>query len=144
MNRHRAIAVLALLGILDSVYLLLAKLGYIGSLSCTISHGCDVVNMSQYSSFLGVPVAAIGLAGYVVLLAIAIAATLPERQGDPRPDRLLALLSGIGLLFTLYLTYAEVFWLHAICQWCVLSQVVILAIFVLAVIGAVKQRRAEA
>ncbi len=142
MNRHQIIAVLATLGILDSVYLLLAKLGYIGSLSCSISHGCDIVNTSQYSSFLGMPVAAIGLAGYVALLAIAIVATLPTRQGDPRPDRLLALLSGVGLLFTLYLTYAELFWLHAICQWCVLSQLVILAIFLLSLVGVLKRRRA--
>ncbi len=135
MNRRRAIAVLALLGILDSVYLLLAKLGYIGSLSCTISHGCDRVNASQYSSFLGMPVAGIGLAGYAVLLAIAIAGLQPRWLDDPLPDKLLALLSGVAVLFTLYLTYAEIFWLHAICQWCVVSQLVIVSMFVLALVG---------
>ena len=63
MNRRRAIAILALLGCLDSVYLLLAKFGLIGGLSCTISRGCDMVNSSSYSEFLGIPVAGIGLAG---------------------------------------------------------------------------------
>lgn len=135
MNRRRAIAVLALLGILDSAYLLLAKLGYIGSLSCTISQGCDMVNASRYSTLMGMPVAGIGLAGYVALLVIAIAGLQPRWLNDPLPDKLLALLSGVAVLFTLYLTYAEIFWLHAICQWCVISQLAIIGIFVLALVG---------
>lgn len=143
MNRRRAIAVLALLGILDSVYLLLAKLGYIGSLVCNISHRCDFVNASRYSEFLGMPVAGIGLAGYVTLLVIAIAGIQPRWLNDPRPDKLMALLAGVAVLFTLYLTYAEIFWLHAICQWCVVSQIVIVVIFVLALVGVRAFRRGE-
>ncbi|MEE9133918.1 MAG: vitamin K epoxide reductase family protein [Gemmatimonadota bacterium] len=135
MNRRRTIAVLSLLGVLDATYLLLAKLGYVGNLECSISHGCDMVNASSYSEFLGMPVAAIGLAGYVALFAIAMAGVQPRWIGDRLPDRLLALLSGVAVAFTLYLTYAEVVILGAICQWCVVSQVVILAIFVLSVLG---------
>ncbi len=135
MNRRRAIAVLALLGALDASYLLLAKLGYIGSLQCSISHGCDYVNASPYSVLLGIPVAALGLAGYLGLFGIALVGIQPRWLEDRRPDLLLALLSGVAVLFTLYLTYAEIFWLHAICQWCVVSQIVIVAIFVLAVLG---------
>ncbi|NIR46680.1 MAG: vitamin K epoxide reductase family protein [Gemmatimonadetes bacterium] len=143
MNRRRAIAVLALLGILDSTYLLLAKLGYIGSLSCSISHGCDLVNTSRYSSFLGLPVAGIGLAGYLVLMVIALVGLQPRWLNDPRPDRLLAVLSGVAVAFTLYLTYAEIFWLRAICQWCVVSQVAIIAIFVLSLLGLRRKRQPE-
>ena len=142
MNRRRAIAVLALLGVLDSVYLLLAKLGYIGSLSCTVSHDCDLVNASRYSVFLGMPVSGIGVVGYVALFAIAIVGLQPRWLNDVRPDKLLALLSGVAVLFTLYLTYAEIFWLHAICQWCVISQIVIVAILVLAVVGIMKAGKA--
>jgi len=135
LNRRRTIAVLSLLGVLDATYLLLAKLGYVGNVGCSISHGCDRVNASSYSEFLGVPVAAIGLAGYVVLFAIAMAGVQPRWIGDRLPDRLLALLSGVAVAFTLYLTYAEVVILGAICQWCLVSQVVILAIFGLSVLG---------
>ena len=74
---------LALLGVLDSVYLLLAKLGFIGGLSCTISHGCDMVNSSSYSEFLGVPVSAIGLAGYLALFVLAIVGIQPKWVDDP-------------------------------------------------------------
>ncbi len=143
MNRRRAIAVLALLGVLDSAYLLLAKLGYIGGLACGISHGCDTVNASVYSQFLGLPVAGIGLLGYLVLLALAIVGTQPHYVEDRRIDKLIATLSGFAVAFTLYLTYAELFILRAVCQWCVISQIAILAIFGLAVWGLLQAGRKD-
>lgn len=139
MNRRRAIAVLSLLGALDATYLLLAKLGVIGSLACTIAHGCDLVNASAYSEFLGLPVAGIGLAGYLVLFGIAVAGTQRRWVTDRRPDVWLSALSGVAVAFTVYLTYAELFVLRAVCQWCIVSQVVILAILVLALIGATRR-----
>lgn len=142
MNRRRAIAILALLGVLDSVYLLFAKLAYIGGLSCTISHGCDMVNSSSYSEVFGIPVSGIGLAGYLSLFVVALAGTQPRWLEDPRPDWLLSLLAGLAVGFTLYLSYVELFIIRAICQWCVVSQLLILAIFVLALIGALTGRRA--
>ena len=135
MNRRRAITVLALLGALDAAYLLLGKLGVIGVRECSISHGCDMVNASSYSQFLGLPVAGIGLVGYVALFAIAIAGLQPRWLDERWPDATLALLSGIAVVFTLYLTYAEIVILGAICQWCVVSQVIILGILVLSVLG---------
>jgi uncharacterized membrane protein len=140
VNRRRAIAILALLGVLDSVYLLLAKVGLIGGLSCTISHSCDMVNSSSYSEFLGVPVAGIGVAGYLALFVLAIVGVQPGWLDDRRPDGVLSLLAGAGVVFTLYLTYAEIFILGAICQWCVVSQVLILGIFILSLIGALSGR----
>jgi len=135
VNRRRAVAVLALLGALDAAYLLLGKLGYVGSLECSISRGCDMVNASPYSQFLGVPVAGIGLAGYVALFLVAIVSLQPRWLSDKRPDLLLTLLSGIAVAFTVYLTYAEVVILGAICQWCVVSQIIILVIFILSATG---------
>jgi uncharacterized membrane protein len=138
VRRRQAIAVLALLGALDAGYLLLAKLGYVESLACTVAHGCDLVNASEYSWFLGLPVAGIGLAGYVVLLVSALAGLQPRWAAEAWPDWALAALSGVAVVFTLYLTYTELFVLRAICQWCVLSQLIILAIFALAVVGVVR------
>jgi len=135
VNRRRAIAVLALLGALDAAYLLLGKLGVIGDLECSISRGCDMVNASSYSQFLGIPVAGIGLAGYLAIFAIALIGQQPRWVGERWPDTLLTFLCGIAVAFTLYLTYAEIIILGAICQWCVVSQVIILAIFVLSVLG---------
>ncbi len=135
MNRRRAITVLALLGALDAAYLLLGKLGVIGVLECSISHGCDMVNASSYSQFLGLPVAGIGLVGYLAIFVIALIGQQPRWAGERWPDTLLTLLSGVAVAFALYLTYAEIVILGAICQWCVVSQVIILVVFVLALLG---------
>jgi len=50
------------------------------------------------------------------------------------PARLLALLAGIGVGFTAYLTYLELFVIHAICRWCVGSAVIIISIFMVALL----------
>ena len=71
---------------------------------------CDVVNRSQYSSFLGMPVAFIGLAGYLVLLALAF-------RRDQLSTALRTAASWIGLGFGLYLTYIED---HVLMSWCLL------------------------
>jgi uncharacterized membrane protein len=45
------------------------------------------------------------------------------------PSRLLAFLAGGAVLFTAYLTYLELFVIHAICRWCVASAAIILLTF---------------
>jgi uncharacterized membrane protein len=79
---------------------------------------CDVVNRSQYSSFLGIPVALIGLAGYVVLLALAFRRDWPSAA-------LRTSASWIGLGFALYLAYIEDRVLMTWCLLCIGSLIVI-------------------
>lgn len=143
--RHRmAIAVLALLGLLASTYLLLYKLGIVGTLVCGGSGACERVQDSPYAEFLGIPVAVYGVAGFGALLLVALAG-LGERWGThPGPSRLLAGFSGIGVLFAMYLTYVEIAVIHDICKWCVAIAVTITAIFVVAVLGAHSVRSAPA
>ena len=76
-----------------------------------------------------------GLLGYLAILVVALAALQPRWLADRRPDVLVGLLSGVGVAFSLYLTYAELFILRAVCQWCVVSQLLIIGIFVLALVG---------
>jgi len=129
--RHRmAVAALALVGLLVSTYLLLYKLGVVGQIVCVGSSGCERVNLSRWSVLLGVPVAAYGVAGYVVLLGLALLGLRDDRLGSPAPTRWLAGLSGVGVLFSLYLLFLELTAIHSICIWCSVSGVVILAIFV--------------
>ncbi|HXY69024.1 MAG TPA: vitamin K epoxide reductase family protein [Gemmatimonadales bacterium] len=129
--RHRmTAAALALVGLLVSTYLLLYKLGVLGSIKCVGSGGCERVNLSRWSSFLGLPVAAYGVAGYVALLAVALYGLREDRVAVPGPTRWLAALAGLGLLFSLYLLALELLVIHALCLWCTVSGVVILAIFV--------------
>jgi uncharacterized membrane protein len=90
---------------------------------------CDIVNRSEYSTVAGVPVALIGIIGYVVLLAFATF----YREKAETPGILLAA-SGFGLGFALYLTYVEKFILGVWCILCLTSLAAILSITVLSFI----------
>jgi uncharacterized membrane protein len=143
--RHRmAAAALALVGLLVSTYLLLYKLGVVGSLRCVGSGGCERVNTSPWSTFLGLPVAAYGVAGYMLLLGIAMYGLAGDRVGRPEPTRWLAVLSAAGVLFSLYLLALELFVIHAVCLWCTVSGAIILAIFALAAGALLTSSRAPA
>jgi uncharacterized membrane protein len=87
---------------------------------------CDIVNRSTYSTVAGVPVALIGVAGYLAVLTLASL----FRNRDEIPA-MLAIASLGGLGFALYLTYIEGFVLSAWCILCLSSLVLILSITVL-------------
>jgi len=139
-----AVAVLALVGLLSSVYLLLFKLGVLGSLVCGGSGACERVQTSPYAQFLGIPVAAYGVGGFAALLVVALVGLDERWVGRPGPSRLLAALSGVGVLFAAYLTYLEIAVIHDVCLWCLLCALLITASFVLSVLGARSLRSAPA
>lgn len=85
--------------------------------------GCERVQTSEYAKLAGIPVAVLGLAGYV---AIAVAVLI--RGELARMAAALFALAGAG--FSLYLTYLELFEIEAICQWCVASAVLMVALAV--------------
>src|SRR5262245_64912502 len=92
-------ALLSLLGLFVSAYLYLYKIGRIGTLACGTG-GCETVQTSQWSRFLGVEVALIGVIGYAGLLAVALVALSPSRVERRGPAAALATLAGGGVLFT--------------------------------------------
>ena len=112
-----AIALLSLLGVLVSAYLYLYKLGKIGSLACGAG-GCEAVQASRWSSFVGVDVALLGLVGYLGMLGLALAGLQPGVARRRGVAMALLAASGVGVLFAGYLTYLELFVIHAICFWC--------------------------
>jgi uncharacterized membrane protein len=124
---------LSLLGIFVAGYLSVKRFTG-GNLACTRWAECDIVNNSVYAKMYGVPVAFIGLAGYLLLLGLAVAAL--ETSG-PWRRRLLAgnlILALGGVVFSAYLTYLELFVIKALCSWCVASAIVIT---VLAIVGGI-------
>ncbi len=126
-------ALLALVGLFVALYLTMYKTGMIGSISCSIG-SCESVNPSRWSSFLGLPVAAWGLGFYVIALAVAIVGS-SDRWADERgPAIIMVALSGWGVLFSLWLTYLELFVIHAVCMWCVISAIIVTLIFITSVL----------
>jgi uncharacterized membrane protein len=94
---------------------------------CSIKgNPCSQVQKSQYSLLAGVPVALIGLLGYIAILGSLLA---PESE---RARFVTAALTVGGFGFSAYLTYRELFTLHKICEWCVSSAVLVTVIMCLA------------
>lgn len=92
---------------------------------CTGGGGdCHTVQSSSYAKLLGVPVSVIGLGGY---LAIAVALVIR----GPRARAAAAVLSGVGLAFSAYLTWIELSVIEAVCQWCVASAVLMSSLAVI-------------
>lgn len=139
MRHRQAIALLALVGGIVAAYLWLHNIGLIGELKCG-SGGCEVVQTSSYARLAGIPVAFFGVVGYLAIFVISLVGLQPAWLGRPQPTRWLAALAGGGFLFTLYLTYLELFVIHAICRWCVASAVIITVILIAALAGLSRDR----
>lgn len=126
-----AILILSLIGFVISLYSLLHNTGFVAGSFCTIDEviDCDIVNKGSYSQIAGIPVALIGVLGYLFLVIGAIAQV--RQPSDRHISKFLCLASAAGVLFSFYLTGLEAFVLHAWCLLCISSQAIILAIFVL-------------
>jgi len=136
-----AIALLAIAGIAVSSVSLYHHYGEDKTSYCDLgeSFNCDIVNRSTYSVVLGVPVALIGILGYLSLLALA---TLYRSKAETPVMLLIASLAGLG--FALYLTYIEGFVLATWCVLCLSSLAVILGIAVLSCLLAADRVRPPA
>jgi uncharacterized membrane protein len=133
MTRRMIIAALALGGVGLATYLAMYKLGYIGTLACTVG-SCETVNLSRWATFLGIPVAVWGLGFYVVLFGVALLGTMERFADATWVSHALLVLTGWGVVFSAWLTYLELFVIHAICMFCVMSAVLITVTFLVAVL----------
>jgi vitamin-K-epoxide reductase (warfarin-sensitive) len=125
------IAVLAVVGIIVSSLALHVHYSQDVEVCDINAHwDCGIVNHSRYAEIGHIPVAAIGIAGYAVLALLAMR----------RRNQLLAILSLLGLAFSLYLTHIEAKVLQIWCLYCVISQTLVAAIALLSIIVVVRQR----
>ena len=95
--------------------------------ACTAGESCTKVQTSQYSKLAGVPVALIGLIGYVAILLSLLA---PEREESRLAT---AAMTVIGFGFSTYLTGRELWSIHAICEWCVSSAIIMTLLMCLSI-----------
>jgi vitamin-K-epoxide reductase (warfarin-sensitive) len=134
-----AVAVLSLVGIVDSGIALQRHYAKSDTAYCDFSQrfSCDIVNRSEYSTVLGIPVAGIGVVGYLVLFMLSTF----WRSRPETPNRLLGA-AIIGLSFALYLTYIEA---YALTAWCILCLISLFLIFLITVLAtAIRLRTAAA
>jgi uncharacterized membrane protein len=123
---RRATAVLALIGIAIAGYLTWVHYAGLDPVCVGGTGGCERVQSSRWAELAGVPVALLGLIGYVGVLA---SLALPEEQGALAA----AFLTLVGFGFSCWLTYVEIAKIDAICQWCVASAVIMTALALVSV-----------
>ena len=125
------VALLAVFGVAVSSISLYHHFGTSKTSFCDLSQSfnCDVVNRSSYSTVAGLPVAVIGIVGYLLILTLA---TLYKQKAETPFMLLIASLAGLS--FALYLTYVEARILYA---WCILCLSSLAVIFAIAALSAV-------
>jgi uncharacterized membrane protein len=131
------ILIVATIGFIDATYLTVQHFVNF-ALPCNITHGCDIVTKSAYSDIGGIPVALLGAIYYAVILL----STYLLLEFDRR-DLLkwIAAATAGGFLFSGWFVYVQLFLLHAICQYCMLSAITSTTLFTASVVYLVQQKK---
>lgn len=123
---NRLILILSLIGLLVSAYLSYSKLSGI-PVKCSLLTGCETVEQSSYSMIFGIPVAVLGLVFYLSLI-ISTFFRVNINYKD-LISKFVLIATAFGFIFSLYLTYLELYVIFAICAYCVLSALVSTGLF---------------
>lgn len=128
-NKGIAIALIsiALIGFSDASYLTIEHLRG-AEPACGLIEGCGEVTSSEYATIMGIPVALGGALYYLSILLLSIAYLDVKKETILR---VVAYLSPIGFLASLYFVYLQLFVIHAICIYCMGSAISSTLIFVL-------------
>jgi uncharacterized membrane protein len=124
-----ASVILAIIGLVDSLYLYWVKISNAYAL-CGPIGDCESVNSSTYAEIAGVPIALLGAGAYLSILVILFF----ERRGgfwSEYGPYITFGISLVGVLYSAYLTYVEVAILRAICPYCVLSAIILVILLAL-------------
>ncbi len=122
------ITILALIGLFVALYLWAHNLGLTGPIVCGVGD-CGTVQASEYASIGPVPVSAVGVVGYLTLIVLAFIGLQPPHRSSALIGGLMLGGSAGGVAFSAYLTYLEAAVIHAWCQYCVISAILITLIF---------------
>jgi uncharacterized membrane protein len=113
------------------------------ALVCTVG-GCETVQQSDYSTMFGVPIA---IFGFLMFLTVTLLAVARMTDRGPLPVDMATMAAWTllltSLLYYAYLTYVEIWELEAVCQWCVMSSIVALLMFVLESVLLTRELRTE-
>jgi len=139
MNKwlYRISIALALLGLAVSIYMTIFKLTD-NEKMCIGNGGCSKVNSSVYAEMYGIPVAVFGVGGYAVIAALLF---MEEQNKFLKQNGTMVVfgLALFGFLFTLYLIYVELALIHALCPFCVTSQITMTILFILSIVRLARQ-----
>ena len=123
-------AILALVGLADSVYLTVHHVTA-EPVPCSIVEGCETVLTSSYAEFAGVPIAAFGAAAYFAAFSLAILAAYGNRLAWTLFGVQAFLMAGVSA----FLVYLQGFVIGAFCQFCLVSAATSFGLFIVYIIS---------
>jgi uncharacterized membrane protein/glutaredoxin len=126
---HLVILIFSFTGLLLSLYLTYLYYSKAQAAFCSAGSGCDIVRESPYSQIAGIPVPLLGVFGYFLIGVLSIVSISSRGKW-----LLLYVISLAGFVFSAYLTYIELFVIHALCFYCVVSAILISAVFIILVV----------
>jgi uncharacterized membrane protein len=127
---------LAGIGLVDSLYLTYVKVSNTYAL-CGPVGDCESVNSSQYAEIAGIPIALLGAGAYLLIMALLFMEPRSNFWAESGPLAVFGI-SLVGVLYSAYLTYIEIYVLQAICPYCVLSAVVLVLLLFLTMLRLFK------
>jgi len=134
---YRISMILVVIGLLVSIYMTIYKVTSNDAL-CLGSGDCSTVNASRYAEVYGIPVAAIGIAGYFAILLVHWYEKR-DKFFEKNGPMLIFGMALTGFLFTLYLIYIEFAILKAYCPFCLASQSAMTIIFIISIFRLIRQ-----
>lgn len=123
---------LSIAGFFDSAYLTILHYKH-GIPPCIQGLGCETVLTSQFSTIFGIPVALLGSIYFLFLIFVILS------NQNLNLFRYFKFFAFLGVVVSVFFFYTQAFILHAFCQYCLLSEVIILAIFILSFFSKEKQ-----
>lgn len=127
---------LAVVGLGLSIYLTIEHYTAPGSLACPVGGAvdCAQVTTSAQSIFLGIPVAVLGIVFFAAMLALSL--PMLWQRMDRRLWQARMAVAGLGVVFVVYLIFAELFIIEAFCLWCTAVHLVAFGLFAVVVLAS--------
>ena len=128
---NRIIFVLSIIGIVTAVYVLQSFI--LKAPIVCVNSGCETVRKNAASYIFGIPVPAFGLIGYSLLAMLSFFRTTNLESQNPKLLNAILTIAAFGVCFVAWFTYTELFVIKAVCTWCAVSAINMVAIFILTI-----------
>lgn len=125
-----AAAIVAVAGLADAIYLTIHHYTAV-PVPCGLEFDCGTVLSSPYAEIYGIPLAAFGAAAYFVAFSLAVLTAF----GDRRIWKLFGIQTTLMAAFSCWLIYVQYFYIHAWCQYCLISAATTFTLFLFYVIS---------
>jgi len=140
MMIKKAIIIVAILGMLDAIYLTIIKFTDNKALCIQGIGDCWSVNNSRYSEWNGIPISLFGILAYMSIIVILTS----QNKFKFFTNFGSIFVFGIalsGFLFSIYLTYLQFAVIKAVCPFCIISAITMMTVFILSLINLTKEQR---